>query len=73
MELVGSFYSGERVKKIIHPQGGGYYNFGHSSNRYRRRTSALMIDLPVTHLLLAARKRVFSALSFLLLCPAPLS
>ena len=73
MELVGSFYSDERVKKIIHPQGGWYYNFGHSPNRNRRRISALMIDLPVTHFLLVARKWVFSALSFLLLCPAPLS
>ena len=58
---------------IIHPQGGWYYNFGHSPNRNRRRISALMIDLPVTHFLLVARKWVFSALSFLLLCPAPLS
>ena len=69
---IGNRFSDRRYI-IIHPQSGWYYNFGHSPNRYRRRTSALMIDLPVTHLLLAARKRGFSALSFLLLCPAPLS
>lgn len=69
---IGNRFSDRRYI-IIHPQSGWYYNFGHSPNRYRRRTSALMIDLPVTHLLLAARKQVFSALYFLLLCPAPLS
>ena len=69
---IGNRFSDRRYI-IIHPQSGWYYNFGHSPNRNRRRTSALMIDLPVTHFLLVARKRVFSALSFLLLCPAPLS
>lgn len=43
---------------IIHPHSGWYFIFGHSPNRYRLRTSALNIDLPVTHLLLATRKRV---------------
>ena len=45
-------------KKVTRRRSRRFFIFGHSPNRYRLRTSALNIDLPVTHLLLATRERV---------------